>query len=148
MKPNQGNKSDEIAGGAGGVAGANRPRGKHILTLMTYLPVSDIKQVWREMDRADRLKFFGNGHAQEIDLLVKQLGTRPTSHLRSTPFGSRLDALHSGAGMDDHAAATVLHDPSGVRLAHRAVSLPPGSPEHNTTMGILNGRYRSNQKEK
>jgi hypothetical protein len=136
MKPKQANEIEDV----------DRPRGKHILTLMTYLPVQDIKQVWREMSKQDRLKFFGNGHAQEIDLLVKQLGTRPTDHLQSSPFGSRLHALHSGVGMDDHAAATVLHDPSGVRLAHRAVSLPPGSPQHVTTMGILNGRYRSNQK--
>lgn len=124
----------------------DRPRGKHILTLMTYLPTEDIKSVWGGMSKAYRLRFFGNGHAKELDTLIKHLGKKDVSHLREDAggFGERLHALHSGEGMDDHKAARVLHTASGVRMAHRAAEGPgkTGREAHEMTMRVLNARYK------
>ena len=124
----------------------DRPRGKHILTLMSYLPVEDIKSVWAGMSKQHRLRFFGNGHAEELDTLIKHLGKKDVSHLRQDVggFGERLHALHSGEGMDDHKAARVLHTASGVRMAHRAAEGPgkTGQEAHETTMRVLNARYK------
>lgn len=126
----------------------DRTSGKHILTLMTYLPVEDIKSVWSGMTKPHRLKLFGHGHAEELDTLIRHLGKKSTSHLSGDEFGEKLQALHAGAGMDDHRAARVLHTASGVRMAHRAVEGPAktGQQAHETTMKILNARYKEKDK--
>ena len=49
----------------------DRASGKHIVTLMTYLPVEDIKEVWKGMNKADRTRLFGHGHAEELDNFVR-----------------------------------------------------------------------------
>lgn len=125
----------------------DRATGKHILTLMTYLPVEDIKAVWAGMTKAHRLRLFGNGHAEELDTLIQSLGKKTDkhlSHLTGDEFGDKLRALHLGEGMDDHRAAKVLHTASGVRMAHRACEGPGkcGEDAHRITMQILNARYR------
>lgn len=122
----------------------DRAKGKHILTLMTYLPIEDIKLVWAGMTKADRMRMFGHGHAEELDTFIRHLGKKDTGHLAGDAFGEKLQALHAGAGMDDHQAARVLHTASGVRMAHRAVEGPKktGEEAHRTTMAILNARYR------
>lgn len=130
----------------------NRASGKHILTLMTYLPVEDIRSVWAGMSKQHRLRLFGNGHAEELDTLIKHLGKKSAGdlgHLSDSEFGRKLQQLHSGQGMDDHKAARVLHTASGVRMAHRAAEGPAktGAVGHATTMAILNARYKEKEKE-
>lgn len=122
----------------------DRAKGKHILTLMTYLPVEDIRAVWAGMSKQHREQLFGHGHAEELDDLIKHLGKKDTGHLAGDEFGERLRALHAGEGMDDHKAASVLHTASGVRMAQRAVQGPKktGHEAHRTTMSILNARYK------
>lgn len=122
----------------------DRATGKHILTLMTYLPVEDIRNVWAGMSKDHRMRLFGHGHAEELDILIKHLGRKDTAHLQGDEFGERLRALHLGTGMDDHRAAKVLHTASGVRMAARAVEGPKkiGRDAHEMTMKILNARYR------
>lgn len=123
----------------------DRPNGKHILTLMTYLPVEDIRSVWAGMTKEHRLRLFGNGHAEELDNLIRHLGKKgEMGHLAGDEFGEKLRSLHRGEGMDDHKAARVLHTASGVRMAHRAAEGPEktGHQAHQTTMAILNARYR------
>lgn len=124
----------------------DRARGKHILTLMTYLPVEDIKAVWKSMSKAHRAKFFGNGHAEELDRFVGALGKSNADHLTGD-FAEKLRSLNNGNGMDDHKAARVLHTPSGVRLAHRALTLNPASEAYRSTVGILNGRHAAEMKK-
>lgn len=125
----------------------NRASGKHILTLMTYLPVEDIRSVWAGMSKQHRLKLFGNGHAEELDTMIKHLGKKDVGHLSDSEFGQKLQQLHSGEGMDDHRAARVLHTASGVRMAHRAAEGPAktGAVGHATTMAILNARYKEKE---
>lgn len=126
----------------------DRTTGKHILTLMTYLPVEDIRSVWAGMTKEHRLRLFGHGHAEELDNFIRHLGKKDVSHLQTgdNDFGRRLAALHSGDGMDDHRAARVLHTASGVRMAHLAVEGPGkvkgGQQGHEERMRILNARYR------
>lgn len=128
----------------------DRGTGKHIVTLMTYLPVEDIRRVWAGMGKSERLRLFGNGHADELDQLVKGLGTHgKMGHLDGDEFGEKLKALHSGTGMDDHRAARVLHTASGVRMATRAAAGPGKNNvnpvAHETTMKILNARYKEKE---
>lgn len=124
----------------------DRASGKHIVTLMTYLPVEDIKEVWKGMNKSDRTRLFGHGHAEELDNFVKHLGAKDTDHLNEDAegFGGKLKALHDGNGMDDHRAARVLHTASGVRMAHRVSQGPKkiGRQAHDESMRILNARYR------
>ncbi len=123
----------------------DRATGKHILTLMTYLPIEDIHSVWAGMTKEHRLRLFGHGHAEELDNFIRHLGKKDVSHLNGE-FGERLAALHNGSGMDDHRAARVLHTASGVRMAHLAAEGPGkvkgGQQGHEERMRILNARYR------
>lgn len=122
----------------------DRMMGRHVLSLALQSDINSLRSMWSRMDAKDRLDMFGNGHAKEIDLLLKSLGKYDTSHLKGDSFGDHLIDLHDGQGMSDPDAAAVLGDPSGVRLAHRAVMLAPGSDAHRSTMGILNARYKEN----
>lgn len=126
---------------------SDRQTGKDILTLMLHMPKERMQATWGSMTPEERESMYGGGHAEEIDKLVKQLGTKSTRHLEGDAFGNHLADLHDGEGMADEHAASVLHTPSGVRLAQRAVTLKPGSNEHQTTMAILNARYSTAKKQ-
>lgn len=125
---------------------SDRQTGKDILTLMLHMPKERMASTWGSMTPEERSGMYGGGHAEEIDKLVKQIGTRSTKHLEGDAFGNHLADLHDGEGMSDEHAAAVLHTPSGVRLAQRAVALKAGSSEHQTTMAILRARYAQAKK--
>lgn len=126
----------------------SRQLGKAIIDDLMELPHDHIRQIWKAMTKDDRNVLFGNGHAEELDNLIKSLGTSDPVHLsgdESGEFGDKLRDLHLGNGMGSDGNATkVLHTASGVRLAHRAALGPKktGTEAHRTTMNILNARYR------
>lgn len=121
-----------------------RGDGKEIVSLMVTLPLDHIREIWAGMSKQHRDEMFGNGHAQELDEMVKGLGKQDTSHLAGDQFGDHLRDLHDGQGMNDPDAARVLHTASGVRMAQRAVQGPKkiGHEAHRTTLAILNARYK------
>jgi len=121
--------------------------GKQILTHMMHMSHPALRKVWAAMTKPERDAMFGNGHAKEVDTFVRSLGKNDSSHLEGHAFGLHLHSLNSEGGFTSDEAAAVLHTPSGVRLAHRALTLNPNSEAFRSTLGILSGRMAAEMKK-